>query len=178
VSNNNLYPGDKNMADEMEPNAAQVAVEAEPETPALVQTTEAKPATLSIDDALAALDKARKEAAKYRVEKREAKDELTQRISALENQVREAKRETIAARYNLPAELAARLKGETAEELEADAKTLAAFAPKQTTQSVAPVISATAPVTPARLTPDAISKMTPAQINAQWDAVSAALSEK
>lgn len=165
------------MSDELEPNAALAAVEAEPETPAQAQMAEAKPATLSIDDALAALDKARKEAAKYRVEKRETKDELTQRISALENQVKDAKRETIAARYNLPAELAARMKGETAEELEADAKTLAAFAPKLT-QSAAPIISATAPVTPIRLTPDVIAKMTPEQINAQWDAVSAALSNK
>ena len=131
------------MTDELVTNAAQAAVEAQPETTAQVQTTEAKPATLptrerdysiSIDAALAELDKARREAAKYRVEKREAKDELTQRISVLENQVREGKRETIAARYNLPAELAARLKGETAEELEADAKTLAVFAPRPITQ--------------------------------------------
>ena len=162
------------MTDELDPNAAPAAVETEPETPAQVQTTEAKPApTLSIDDALAALDKARKEAAKYRVEKRETKDELTQRIVALENQVIEANRQTIAARYGLPAELAARLRGTTTEELENDAKTLAVFAPKLTPS--APVISATAPVTPARLTHDVIAKMTPEQINAQWEAVSAAL---
>jgi len=43
------------MADDLEPNAALAAVEAEPETPAQAQMAEAKPATLSIDDALAAL---------------------------------------------------------------------------------------------------------------------------
>lgn len=151
-----------------EPAAPVVTVPAQPEAPA------SPASTLTLEDALKELASARKEAAKYRVGKKETEHDLNSRIAALENEVKASKREAIAAKYNLPAELAARLHGDTPEEIENDAKALAVFAPKAT-QTTAPVISATAPVTPARLTPEVIKTMTPDQINANWDAVSAAL---
>jgi len=108
----------------------------------------------------AALKKANAEAAKYRkaaeaVEaERKAKEEaeltetekLRKRAAELEAELKSAQRSTMqrdaAAKHNLPAELATRLKGETPEELEADAKALAELLPKHKAQ---PNISPTNP---------------------------------
>ena len=113
-----------------------------------------------IKDMEAALKKANAEAAKYRkaaeaVEaERKAKEEaeltetekLRKRAAELEAELKSAQRSTMqrdaAAKHNLPAELATRLKGETPEELEADAKALAELLPKHKAQ---PNISPTNP---------------------------------
>lgn len=88
------------------------------------------------------LSRARREAANYRTSLREAQaalegaktpeefeaatTKLTDRIAELELEVLTAK---VARDHNLPTELASRLKGNTEEELAADAKNLQKFAP-------------------------------------------------
>lgn len=87
------------------------------------------------------LTSARAEAANYRTKLRDAEAKLSEaktpeEVEAAISELREtnAKLERqilvnkVATKHNLPEELAARLKGDTPEELEADAKTLALFA--------------------------------------------------
>jgi hypothetical protein len=66
--------------------------------------------------------------------------------------------------------LADRLQGETEDDLAVDALTLAKAMPKVTA-----VISATNPGVQPRLSQEAIARMTPDEINKNWEAVSAAL---
>lgn len=106
------------------------------------ESAEEKATDLSHDDALAALKKARNEAARYRTAKRELEqkfkdaktpDEVQAVIDELKNEnAKEAKAlliENVALKHGLPTELADALKGETREELEAHAKVLAKYAP-------------------------------------------------
>lgn len=95
-------------------------------------------------------------------------------IAKYQQEVLQAKRESIAARHGLPETWVKRLQGSTVEEMEADAAELSASLPKAS----APSISSTAPAVQTALTPDAIKKMSPMDINKQWEAVSAALSKK
>jgi len=95
-------------------------------------------------------------------------------ITKYQQEALQAKRESIAARHGLPETWVKRLQGSTVEEMEADAVELAASLPKAS----APSISSTAPAAQTALTPEAISKMSTADINKQWEAVSAALAKK
>ena len=87
------------------------------------------------------LSEANAQAASYRTKLREAEerlkssktvDEYVSATSALTDTIKGLERELlirdVAAEYKLPKELAARLSGETKEELDADAKALAKFA--------------------------------------------------
>ena len=127
----------------------------EPTNPAPVPET-GKSAEDRIKDMEAALKKANTEAAKYRkaaeaIEaERKAKEEaelsetekLRKRAAELEAELKAARIATLqrdaAAKHSLPAELASRLKGETLEELEADANTLAELLPKAQAPHVKP----------------------------------------
>jgi len=109
-----------------------------------------------IRDMEAALKKANAEAAKYRKaaeaveEERKAKmeaelsetEKLRKHAAELEAELKQAQltalKQAAAAKHSLPAELATRLQGETAEELEEDAKKLAALLPKQPPPRVGP----------------------------------------
>lgn len=90
------------------------------------------------------LKKARGDAANYRTKLREmeqrfenakSQEEYEAALSELreenEKQARALLVENVALKYKLPDELAARLQGATREELEADAKALAKFAPSE-----------------------------------------------
>jgi membrane protein involved in colicin uptake len=123
----------------------------EPTNPA-PQPETGKSAEDRIKDMEAALKKANAEALKFRkaaeaIEaERKAKEEaelsetekLRKHAAELEAELKAARIATLqrdaAAKLNLPAELAPRLKGETLEELEADARELAKLLPKQPQQ--------------------------------------------
>lgn len=96
---------------------------------------------MSLEEALAELEKVRKEAAAKRVKLREAESKLaaaksTEEIEALVDEMRTEREtseralivEVVATKYNLPPELASRLSGSNRDEIEADAKALAKFA--------------------------------------------------
>ncbi len=94
----------------------------------------------------------------------------------LKSELTAARREAIAARHGLPPELAARVVGDTPEDMDADAAKLAALITKPAQQPAAQSQSSpAAPAATPALSPDVIAKMTPAEINKQWEAVSAAL---
>lgn len=144
---------------------------------------------LTLDEMKVELAKARREAAKYRTEKNDAEKEkltdterLAKEIADMKAELFAAKRQTVAMKYKLPEALADRLKGETQEELEEDAKALAALIvkPESSEAEKKPVtgIDPTAPSGTLKLTREAIEKMSPAEINKNWEAVSAALKEK
>jgi len=127
----------------------------EPTNPAPQPATD-KSAEDRIKDMEAALKKANAEAAKYRkaaeaIEaERKAKEEaeltetekLRKHAAELEAELKAARIATLqrdaAAKHNLPAELAPRLKGETLEELEADAKELAKLLPPKQQPQASP----------------------------------------
>lgn len=103
---------------------------------------EATEPQLSHEDALKALAKVRKEAAATRLRLREAESQLSnaktpeeveQAIEAIKSASAEEARgmliENVALKHRLPDDLAAALKGDTREELEAHAKVLAKYAP-------------------------------------------------
>lgn len=130
-----------------------------------------------------ALKDANAEAAKRRKELEDkAKAEMTEteRLKAELAQAQAERlttlREAVAAKYNLPDVIAGRLQGNTREELEADAKALVDGLPKPTLKSPGPV-GGNPPAKPV-LTRDQIEKMSPEEINKNWDAVQAALSQK
>jgi hypothetical protein len=98
--------------------------------------------TLSHDDALSALKKARKDAGNYRTKLRDLEaqfkdaktpDEVQAVIDKLnEDNAKEATtliRENVALKHGLPDDLAALISGSTREEMEASAKVLAKYAP-------------------------------------------------
>ena len=138
------------------------------------QETE-QPKTLSLEDALAALDKARKEAADYRVKYRDAStqaadaekarkeatekelaergqfqtlyeqertraEQLAAQAAELQETLRARElallRQQVASAKKLPPPLADRLRGETQEELEADADALLLAIPRQVAPSL------------------------------------------
>lgn len=149
--------------------------------------------TLTLEQALKELEKVRREAAKYRTEKKTAEDEsltevqkLTKSVEQIQQQLKTTQRENmqlkIAKKYNLPDALASRLAGETEDEMDADGQALAAVilkaAPTSTTTVTAPAVAPTSPTGLTTLTREAIEKMTPEEINKNWDAVSTALSKK
>lgn len=155
--------------------AVDTKVDAVPETtPA--QTPETTP-TMTLEQALSELAAARKEAAKYRTEKREAVkgatekltevEQLNKRLSEMEAELKQAKRSDIARKYNLPDELAKRLRGETLEEIEADAVVLAATI-KPTSTTPPQTINPTAPAGAVKLTREAIAKMSTSEVNKLW----------
>jgi hypothetical protein len=126
----------------------------------------------------------RKEAAKYRVEKKEAVEKVeatvAERLSALEKQLTEERKanltNSVANKFKIP-ELATRLKGETVEELEADAQALAAIIKAQLPDpQKPPTITPTSPDNPQQITLEAIKKMTPQEIMNNQAAVNAVLS--
>lgn len=97
---------------------------------------------LDLDGAKAALAKVRKSEAAMRVRLREAEAKLAdaktpEEVEALRQELSETNAaearalvvENVALKFGLPDDLAARLKGSTREELEADAKELAKYAP-------------------------------------------------
>ncbi len=140
---------------------------------------------LTLEEMKAELAKARREAAKYRTEKNSIeKEKLTElqqiqkEMSDLKAELFNAKRNAVAAKYGLPDALADRLKGETPEELEEDAKALAALVVKPAEKPQPPQISPTAPTQTPRLTREAIEKMSATEINKNWDAIQASLSNK
>jgi len=122
-------------------------------------------------DELEKADEARKSAEMTELEKAKAE------ADKLKSEIISARREAIAARVGLPAEFASRLQGQTLEEIEADAQTFAAYFAKPNTPAQQ-TTSAAAPAAAPALTADAIAKITPQQINAQWEAVSAALTKQ
>jgi hypothetical protein len=100
------------------------------------ETGEDEGTTLSPDDAVKAVSKLRKENASWRTKFRdlEAKmaDAVTpEKIEELRNELAANSRallvENVALKYDLPAELAERLTGDSREDLEADAKKLVKF---------------------------------------------------
>lgn len=119
----------------------------EPTSP-VQQPETGKNAEDRIKDMEAALKKANSEAAKYRKaaeaaeQEKKVKDEaelsetekLRKKAAELEAELKSTQiamlQRDAATKHNLPPELASRLKGETLEELEADAKTLAELLPK------------------------------------------------
>lgn len=122
---------------------------AAPEGQAAETTPEEKAAAdkLSHDDALSALESTRKEAANYRTRAREAEeklakaktpDEVTEIVNDMKRDRENAERsllvENVALRHNLPDDLAALLKGDTREALDAHAATLAKYVPKSEEQ--------------------------------------------
>ena len=175
------------MADEQKPET-QAVTEPKKVTQPEVETN--KP-TMTLEQAQAEiarvnkeLESTRKEAAKYRVEKKEAVSEVEKtvadRLSTLENQLKEERRtnlaSTVARKFNIP-DLAGRLKGETHEELEADAQSLAAIVKAQTPEAQKPpTITPTSPANPQTITLEAIKRMTPQQILNNQTAVDAVLS--
>lgn len=109
----------------------------DPETPS---GDEPEAPKLSHDDALAALARARQEAANYRVKLREAEQKLAdaktpEEFEAARNELIESNRtlerellvERAANKHGLPSELRELLKGDTADELDAHAKSLAKY---------------------------------------------------
>jgi hypothetical protein len=175
----------------------QVVTDPKITTPAVVEPIKSTPAvedpkatTLTLEQALEELSKARKEAAKYRTEKKNTEDKdltemqkLTKSVEQIQKELTNTKKENmqlkIAKKYNLPDALANRLAGETEEEMDADGQALAGVIGKQTpTSPTAPVVSPTSPTGVTTLTEDSIRKMSPEEINKNWDAVSAALSKK
>ena len=137
-------------------------VEAQEQTQAAAQTTPQEDA-FDAERAKALIDKLRNEIKELKPKAKKA-DELSEaeqkrkeaemtELDRLNKQLADAQAEVkrtqlavlqrdAAAKYSLPAELAARLKGETPEELEADAKALAALLPKAKQQ---PQLSPTQP---------------------------------
>ena len=98
--------------------------------------------------ALAKAEKLQKEIEKYQEAERKRKEAEMTETEKLKAQLeeREAKLKALefaqlqrqaADKHNLPAEFAHRLKGETLEELEADAEQIAKLLPKKTAQAVA-----------------------------------------
>lgn len=110
-------------------------------------------------------DKARVEMTEAEQLKADLASERTQRLTLL--------RETVASKHGLPDAFIGRLQGETREELEADAATLAAALPKPAPRSPGPV-SGNPAVNP-KLTRDQIQLMSTAEINARWAEVQEAL---
>lgn len=176
------------MADEVKtPAVEEKKIEAKPEASQVEEKKDAKQSDLTLDEMKEELAKARREAAKYRTEKNKAEsDKLTDAekmakdIADLKSELYNTKRSAIAIKYGLPEVLAARLKGETQEELEEDAKTLAALIVKtpEPEKKTDQTIDATSPTGITKLTREAIEKMTPAEINKNWEAVSAFLNTK
>lgn len=137
-------------------------VEAQEQTQAVAQTTPQEDA-FDAERAKALIDKLRNEIKELKPKAKKA-DELSEaeqkrkeaemtELDRLNKQLADAQAELkrsklavmqrdAAAKHNLPAELAARLRGETLEELEADAKELAALLPKAKPQ---PNLSPTQP---------------------------------
>ena len=137
-------------------------VEAQEQTQAAAQTTPQEDA-FDAERAKALIDKLRNEIKELKPKAKKA-DELSEaeqkrkeaemtELDRLNKQLADAQAEVkrtqlavlqrdAAAKYSLPAELATRLKGETPEELEADAKALAALLPKAKAQ---PQLSPTQP---------------------------------
>lgn len=101
------------------------------------------------------------------------KKQLDEAQAALKAKELSEMRSKAAKAAGLPEELATRLNGETEEDLTVDALALARSLPKPTA-----VISATNPGVQPRLTLDAVGRMTPEEINRNWEAVSAALGNK
>lgn len=100
-----------------------------------------KPA-LTLEEALSEVTKTRGEAANYRTRAKQAEEALKNaktldEVNAIVAQMTEERTasertllaENVALKHNLPEALAARLQGSTREELEADAKALAALLP-------------------------------------------------
>lgn len=118
-------------------------VETPPETPPVEEKPDEKPA-LSAEALQTELTKVRAEAANYRVRLREAETKLSEAKTPEDIEAAVAEFKTananlerqllvtkVAAKFELPEELAARLQGDDEAALEADAKSLAAFvAPK------------------------------------------------
>ena len=88
-------------------------------------------------------------------------------IAEYKQELLKAQKSTIAARHGLPETWVKRIQGATVEEMEADAAELAASLPSKT----APTISSTAPASQAALTPEAIRKMSHAEVNANWERI-------
>ena len=97
---------------------------------------------LSLEQALDALKQTRTEAKNYRLRLRDAEARLAEartpeQIQALVDEMRSEREnaeralmvENVALKFNLPEALASRLQGSTREEMEADAKALAALIP-------------------------------------------------
>lgn len=119
------------------------------ETPS-AEKPEEKPA-LSLEEALSEVTKTRGEAANYRTKLREAEsklanaktlDEVNEIVSNLTTERETAERallvENVALKHNLPEALQKRLVGSTREELEADAKALAALIPASVEEEETP----------------------------------------
>lgn len=105
---------------------------------------EDSPEEIPVDVLRANLTKANQEAARYRtrlrdvekaLEERKTPEQVEELLDALKVERETAERslliENVALKHNLPTELAELLKGNSREELEEHAKTLAKFAPKQ-----------------------------------------------
>jgi hypothetical protein len=180
------------MADEQKPNTPVV------EEPKKDQPEAEQKPSMTLEQALAEiarkdkeLSDTRKEAAKYRIEKKDAviaaeqkaEATLAERLGALEKERDEMRRTnlvlSVAKKYNLPDALAERLKGSTVEELDTDAQALVSFVKVQTPDpQKPPSLSPTAPTSQTTFTLDAIKKMSPAQIIQNQDAVDAVLSSQ
>lgn len=111
------------------------------ETPKPDEKPDEKP-TMTLDEALAEVTKTRGEAANYRTRARAAEDalknaksmdEVNEIVAAMTSDRVVSERaliaENVALKAGLPEALAARLQGTTREEMEADAKALAALIP-------------------------------------------------
>jgi len=86
-------------------------------------------------------------------------------------------RESVAAKYGLPELLASRLQGGTREEMEEDARAVAAALPKPAAKSPGPVTPGN-PGSKINLTREQVERMSVEEINKNWDAVQEALSRK
>ena len=169
---------------EDEAQAAEAAQE-----PAEVETTEA-PTADDFAKMQAALKKANAEAAERRIKLQEYEKADADRKAAEMTEIEKAQAEaeklraellstqkqTIAIKAGLPAEFSGRLQGDTLEEIEADALKLAEHFAKPA-QPKPTKTSAAAPAAKTPLTSAAIAKMTPQEINANWEAVQAALKD-
>lgn len=131
-------PEDQASGEGAEQTAEEQAATEEAKEEKVVETEE----TLDLDGAKNALSKVRKEAASYRTKYRDIEAKLAEaktpeQVEEIVKQIKadnaaEAQMlvvENVALKYKLPDDLAAALKGETREELEAHAKVLAKYAP-------------------------------------------------
>jgi hypothetical protein len=114
----------------------------------------------------------RKEAEMTEMQKLQA--ELAKRDAELQALLKTNLRRDAAKQAGLSETFATRLQGDTLEEMIADAKLLAEAMPKP----AAATVGMTQPAGQTRLTLDAIKKMSPQDINKNWEAVSTAMAQK
>lgn len=149
-------------ATEVPPVGTEAPLAATPDTPPGGET-------LSPEALRKELTEARGEAASYRTQLRDAQaklaaaktpEEFQAAVQGFNEQMLAKDREIVAVRHNLPEALAARLQGSTPEELEADAKALAAL--------VTPQAPAAPPApAPSNLSEGPAGGRTPGHINAE-----------